>query len=180
MSEEVPAEVSQILRNEFEEYVHGSAKRLFSRAYWRCGQWHLAQDFTQETYLRLWRVWPEKREVIIQNDSYSETVLRNACSDYYRRDWPDTQTREIPDLPGDPGADGGLAAPHDDIRGAVGKLPPQQRELINLHYYVGLSMAETAMRMGIAVKTAWNYHTLAKNRLRKLLSSASSEEKESV
>lgn len=179
VSEKVPAEVSQQMLPDFEEYVRGSAKRLFGRAWWRCGQWHLAHDLTQETYLRLWRVWPDTHEVITQHDSYSETVLKHVCSDYYRRLRPDIKDGEIPNLPGDSGADSRLNAPHENIRGAVSELPPQQRELIYLHYYEGLSLAEIAERMGIAAKTAHNYHTLAKNRLRELLGSASAE-KENV
>jgi RNA polymerase sigma factor (sigma-70 family) len=167
VSETAPAEVSQVLLDLFEEYVNCSARRLYRRANWRLGRWYLAQEIVQEAYLRLWVVWPEKYDAITQHDSYSNRVVDNLCFDYYRRRRAETCVEEIPDRP-DSGEYGGSDASHDKVRRAVAELPNQQRELIYLHYYQHLSMAEVATRMGIAEKTAWNYHTLAKKRLRKL------------
>jgi len=159
---------SQVLTDEFEVFVHGSVKRLFGRAYWRCAQWHLAEDLVQETYFRLWKVWPVRSDVITEKAACSNKVLDRVCIDYYRRTRTEVTTEALPEVSG-VDADEGQEAQRDKIRRAVTELPPQQRELMCLHYFKGMSLAETAAAMGIAEKTAYNYHTLAKNRLRNLI-----------
>lgn len=169
VTESEPDEGSQVLSDEFEVFVRGSLKRLFGRAYWRCGQWHLAQDFVQETYLRLWRVWPVQHDSITQHTAYSNKVLDNAIIDYYRRKKvEEIVTEAVPDVFVDSDIDEGHDALRGKIRRAAAELPPQQRELTYLLYYEGLSLAEAAAAMGIAEKTAYNYHSLAIKSLRKL------------
>ena len=158
-----------MLVEEFEGFVRGSLKGLLGRAYMRCGQWHLAEDFVQETYLRLWRVWFVRRDSITQPAAYSYMILNNVTNDYYRRKRvEETVTESAPEVSVDCDLDEGQDALRDKIRRAVAGLPPQQRELTYLIHYEGLSLAEAAATMGIAGKTAYNYHSLAMSRLRKL------------
>jgi len=169
VTESEPAEGSQVLIDKFEVFARGSLKRLFGRAYWRCGQWHLAQDFVQETYLRLWKVWSVQSDSITQHAAYSNKALDNVIIDYYRRKKvEEIVTETVLDVFVESDIDAGQDAVRGKILRAAAELPPQQRELTYLLYFEGLSLAEAAATMGIAEKTAYNYHSLAIKRLRKL------------
>jgi RNA polymerase sigma factor (sigma-70 family) len=135
----------------------------------RCGQWHLAQDFVQEAFLRLWKAWPSRHDTIVQVRAYSDIVLKNAINDYYRQQHIQVALGVDPE---DYDLDwGGLETPDNgEIHRAIRQLPDQQREVVYLHDFDGLSMAEIAARMKIAEKTARNYHATAKKRLKKSLS----------
>ena len=117
----------------------------------------------------MFAVWPVQRDSITQHTAYSNRVLDNAIIDYYRRKKvEEIVTEAVPDVFVDSDIDEGQDALRGRIRRAAAELPPQQRELTYLLYYEGLSLAEAAATMGIAEKTAYNYHSLAIKRLRKL------------
>lgn len=56
-----------------------------------------------------------------------------------------------------------------DLERAVARLPARQREAVDLHYFAGLSVAETAAAMGCADGTVKSTLSDARARLRTLL-----------
>ena len=166
VTEPAPAEASQVLNEEFEEFVRGSLKRLLGRAVWLCRQRHLAEDLVQETYLRLWKAWLVRADTITDKSAYANMILTNVYRDFYRQKRAEESSEIVPEIPVGLGEEKDVRL--DTLQCAINELPPQQREVIYLHYYEGHSLADTAAAMGIAAKTAHNYHTLAKNRLREL------------
>lgn len=56
-----------------------------------------------------------------------------------------------------------------DLERAVATLPKRQREVVDLHYFAGLSVAETAAVMGCAEGTVKSTLSDARGRLRDLL-----------
>lgn len=56
-----------------------------------------------------------------------------------------------------------------DLERAVARLPARQREAVDLHYFAGLTVAETAAAMGCAEGTVKSTLSDARGRLRTLL-----------
>ncbi len=56
------------------------------------------------------------------------------------------------------------------LEAALEKLPPRQREVLHLTFYEGLSLAEAAAIMAVAVGTASQHYDRGKSRLHELLS----------
>jgi RNA polymerase sigma-70 factor (ECF subfamily) len=59
--------------------------------------------------------------------------------------------------------------PDIDLERAVGRLAPRQRLVVDLHYYVGLDVAETAIVMGCSEGTVKSTLSDARARLRTML-----------
>lgn len=70
---------------------------------------------------------------------------------------------ELPDRPAAAGAD------DHDLDGAIDRLPRRQRLAVQLHYFVGLNVEETAAVMGCASGTVKSTLHDARTRLRSLL-----------
>jgi RNA polymerase sigma-70 factor (ECF subfamily) len=82
-----------------------------------------------------------------------------------RREAPMTLVPEPPDVPASE-ADSDLAM---DVAAAMARLSVRQREAVDLHYYAGLSVAETASVMGVSAGTVKSTLFDARARLRELL-----------
>ena len=65
--------------------------------------------------------------------------------------------------------DRGNGAPHPEVIAAVRRLPPRQRAVTFLVYWMGCSIAETAELVGARPGTVSRYLHLARNRLRSCL-----------
>jgi RNA polymerase sigma-70 factor (ECF subfamily) len=76
-----------------------------------------------------------------------------------------TLVPEPPDVPASE-ADSDLAM---DVAAAMARLSVRQREAVELHYYAGLSVAETASVMGVSAGTVKSTLFDARARLRELL-----------
>jgi len=159
MSEAGPADIIGDEDASFEEFVAGSAARLFTMARLLTGGHRAeAEDLLQGAYERTYRRW---RRVSRQADPerYVRQVLVNASVDRWR--WL-RRHRELPLIAG--GADPGPADPATVdtasavadrdllLRGLAG-LPPRQRAVLVLRYFEDLPEAETALILGCSVGT---------------------------
>ena len=128
---------------------------VYSVAFKVLGDAGLAEDATQQTFVQAWRA----------ADSYDPTralgpwlasIARRAAIDVYRR------TRRHQTQYGLDEADASLVSPPPsaeqiyevwEVRRAMDALPPEDRELIRLQHFLGLSHAEIADRLHIPVGT---------------------------
>jgi RNA polymerase sigma-70 factor (sigma-E family) len=155
---------------DFVAYYNARARRLRTTAYLLCGDWHLAQDLTQQTFAKLYAAWRriDHREPI---DAYAHRVLLRAFLDERRRPW----RREVPD-PAAAAAD--VAAPHspaDDgvvLRAALATLPRRQRGVLVLRYWADLSVEQTAAAMDCSTGTVKSQTSDALANLRRALAGA--------
>jgi RNA polymerase sigma-70 factor (ECF subfamily) len=114
----------------------------------------LARDAVQEAAIRAWRNLPGLREPG-RFDAWLHRLTVNACLDLARKrrsrviEVELTPLHEI--LLADP-ADGVTDADH--VEGMLAILDPAQRAVIVLHYYLDLSLPETAQALGIPLGTA--------------------------
>jgi len=68
--------VKQDVDGEFAEYFAARAGQLRRVAYALCGDWHLAENLVQHTFVQLYRHWRRIRGETL--DAYTRRVLLNA------------------------------------------------------------------------------------------------------
>ncbi len=139
----------------------------------------LAEDVTQEVFLRLWRrPWaynPDRGRFV----SWLMSVSRNRAIDERRRlsrravveEMHDEAIPEFPDVSGfmDPLTEAVLADQRREVRIALDQLPEAQREVLELAYFAGLTQTEIAARTGDALGTVKTRVRLGMQKLRALL-----------
>jgi RNA polymerase sigma-70 factor (sigma-E family) len=157
----------------FRAFAGGQAAALRRCAYLFCGDWHLAEDLTQTTLIKIYRAWPtvQKQDSI---GNYARKVLLNTWLDEKRRPWRRSELRvaALPDHP-DVGADPDAAearswAKHLTHQGLL-ELPPRQRAALVLRYFDDLSVAETAAVLGCSEGTVKSQTARALDTLRSVV-----------
>lgn len=139
----------------------------------------LAEDMTQEVFLRLWRrprLYDPSRGRFV---SWLMSVARNRAIDEQRRrarrlreedaDGETIQTLQSADRLDDPAAVVALGDERAAVRAAVEQLPPAQRRVIELAYFAGLTQAEIAEQTSTPIGTVKTRVRLAMRKLRDAL-----------
>jgi RNA polymerase sigma-70 factor (sigma-E family) len=134
--------------DEFVTWVAARAPALRRTAYLLCGDWHTAEDLTQEACARLYTRWSrlERRDAL---DAYARAVLT--------RLWLDRRRLRSSDEPpvGDPGAGDGpdgedpahldeQVAERLDLVAALDTLSPRHRAVLVLRFWEDLPVAAVA------------------------------------
>jgi RNA polymerase sigma-70 factor (ECF subfamily) len=139
----------------------------------------LAEDVVQEVFLRLWRrpssYDPERGRFI----SWLMSVTRNRALDELRRRSRRQRVEERDDEPGhelptqdardDPQAGLVLAEQRRAVREAMTRLPPEQRRVLELAYFGGLTQVEIADATGDPLGTVKTRIRLGMRKLREAL-----------
>ena len=154
-------------REEFEAFAAATTPQLYRAAYLMVGDHHLAEDLVQDVLARVYVAWPK-----IQSTprGYAYRAMANAAANHRR--WAARHPtaplaeEESHALPGNP-VDGVVA--RTDVLSALRVLPPRQRVIVVLRYYVDLTEAETAQALQISVGTVKSQHSRALARLRTTL-----------
>jgi RNA polymerase sigma-70 factor (ECF subfamily) len=130
----------------------------------------LAADATQEAFISLWRSRDRYQLGRGRVKWWLLRIARNRAIDLHRRD------RDI--VPGNPGVfelragpdatedEVIAAAERREVAGLVDGLPREQRQVIELAYYAGLSHAEITKRLGVPLGTIKGRIRLAHEKLR--------------
>lgn len=154
-------------REEFEAFAAAATPRLYRAAYLMVGDHHLAEDLVQDVLARVYVAWPKIHST---HQGYAYRAMAHAVAN--QRRWtgrhPTTPLRD--DDPGtvsDNPADSVLV--RNEILSALRQLPPRQRVIIVLRYYVDLTEVETAQALQISVGTVKSQHSRALTRLRAVL-----------
>jgi len=109
-----------------------------------------AEDVVQEVFVQVWRQAERFDRERGTPEAWLCTIARSRALDRRRRR---TARREDP---AESGRDGGVP-PHtaDElaVRQALARLPPEQREALELAYYEGLSQTEIAVRLSAPLGT---------------------------
>ena len=150
------------------------AAMAFSLAVRMLGNQSEAEDAVQDSFLTLWR-----SATLYDGDRSSESawlmrIVRHRCIDHLRhrmRSPRSAGSAMLPDLPArtDVCSDalGHLSA--EEVRRALLRLPPEQRETIELAYFGGWTHAEIADRLDLPLGTVKGRIRLALRHLRELL-----------
>jgi RNA polymerase sigma-70 factor (ECF subfamily) len=164
---ELIAHVADGDRVAFEELHRRYARSVLGIALRRIGDRGRAEDATQDTFASIWRSAarfdPQKGEAT----SWLYTVARNAIVDGLRRrrEPPVDEAPEIaaPDPGPDEAAESGWVAWR--VHRALETLPEQERSLVQLAYWSGLSQSEIAEYLGVPLGTV---KTRTRSALRRL------------
>jgi len=143
-------------RAEFEKFVADNADGLTRTAYLIVWDLQEAEDLVQETLLKVARRWPRVRRMA-RPVAYARRILVNLALA-----GADRRSRRRHELSGEPVADRlDRVAPadvdepggHDDLLGALAALPPRQRTVLVLRYFLDLPEAEVAAAMQCSLGT---------------------------
>ncbi|MEV0273812.1 SigE family RNA polymerase sigma factor [Hamadaea sp. NPDC050747] len=129
---------------EFAEYFSARAAQLRRVAYALCGDWHLAEDLVQHTFVQLYRHWRRIQATTL--DAYTRRTLLNA---YLSNRRVSKRERIVADVPDHPGAEPS-AGPETDVLALLAQLPPRQRAVIVLRHLEDLPIAEVAELVGMS------------------------------
>jgi RNA polymerase sigma-70 factor (sigma-E family) len=149
---------------EYREFVDSRAASLHRTAYLLSGDWHLADDLVQETFVQTFRHWRRVQRADNQN-AYVKRILINEFNRHWQRYRglpvrPDSDHPEIavPDVSDE-------AVNRADLLRALLTLPARQRATVVLRYLEGMSERETAAVMRCSEGTVKSQTARALNTL---------------
>ena len=148
----------------YREFAGTRAASLHRTAYLLCGDWHLADDLVQETFVQTFRHWRRVQRADNQN-AYVKRILINEFNRHWQRygglpvradnDRPDLA---IPDISDE-------VVNRADLLRALLTLPARQRATVVLRYLEGMSERETAAVMRCSEGTVKSQTARALNAL---------------
>ena len=153
------------LYDRFGKVAYGLAYKILQDA-------ALAEDAVQEAFLQIWRTAGSYRPERAKASTWLLTFVHRRAVDLVRRE---ERRRAIPadPLPEPPGSgpDEEVVARSraEVVRDALRRLPPEQREAIELAYYGGLTQSELAARLDQPLGTIKSRMFTGLQRLRVLL-----------
>ena len=159
-------------RNSYGELVRRYYPGTIQVVYRLCGDMRLAEDMTQEAFLRAWSNLPSFRpQSSLRNWIYRIAV--NAALDVLRRrkeeTFEDEAVEMIPDRAMGPEAALIEKERVELLQQAMRSLPEAARSVLVLREYGGLSYQEIASVLDVPVGTVMSRLNYARNRLRELL-----------
>lgn len=152
----------------FHEFVAGRQATLVRAGWLLTGDAQLAEDLVQTALLKALPRWPKlHREG--GAEAYVRRVMFTTYVSWRRRRWHgEVPTGELPDVapPRSPQTDW---ENQDAVVAALRTLPPRQRAVVTLRFYLDLSEAETAATLGCAPGTVKSQTSKALATLRRTL-----------
>lgn len=134
----------------FSDFVAARQTRLRRIAYALCGDWHRAEDLLQTALTKLYVAWPRIRHEGGE-EAYVRQIMVRANIDESRRPWRrERPSDQLPDIPADTGTD---VEERSALFEALQALPEQQRKVVVLRHWLGLSVRETAAELRISEGT---------------------------
>lgn len=130
------------------------ADRLYAIAYRILRDFDRSEDAVQQALVIAWRELPRLRD-LDRFEPWLHRILVRTCYAEARRhrDWS-AQIRVLPvDGPTSPDATVSFAD-RDEVDRGFRRLPPEQRAILVLHHYLGLTPTEIAETLGIPAGTA--------------------------
>jgi len=119
--------------------------KIYRYCYFKLYDMQLAQDITQETFLRFYR-----QGLTLDNDKelpYLYTIAKNLCIDHFRKNPVESVEEMAEDATHDP-TEGWI---NDlTLRMTISKLPDDERELIFLRYVNEISIATICKITGLS------------------------------
>ena len=141
-------------RADFDRFVADSTDALLRTAYLIVGDLGEAEDLVQETLFEVARRWPRVRRMQ-HPTAYARRILVNRAVGGAKRRARRRQelAADAPPELGQPELAGGQIGEHDELIGALAALPPRQRAVIVLRYFLDLPEAEVAAALKCSLGT---------------------------
>ena len=152
------------IEEEYREFVGSRAASLHRTAYLLCGDWHLANDLVQETFVQTFRHWRRVQRADNPN-AYVKRILINEFKRHGQRygglsvrTGTDRSEVAVPDVSDE-------VVNRADLLRALLTLPARQRATVVLRYLEGMSERETAAVMRCSEGTVKSQTARALNTL---------------
>jgi RNA polymerase sigma-70 factor (ECF subfamily) len=152
-------------RAAFANVATALSPRLFAVAHRILRDFHQAEDATQQALVLIWRDLPKLSDPD-RIDAWAYRVLVNACYREARR------RRRLPEgihvVESEPAVDDSqsVVADQDMLRRAFERLPPDQRAVLVLQYYLELELGAIAELLGTPLGTVKSRASNARRALR--------------
>jgi len=117
-----------------------------------CGSRPAAEDAVQGALAKAWER-SERGERIEELKAWVTVVARNSLKSWFRRVLAERRAREALGREGDPRQGTGMSDDRVDVARALARLTKIQRETTVLHYYLGMTVAETGRALGVSEGT---------------------------
>lgn len=150
----------------FAEFVAARQTHLRRIAYTLCGDWHRAEDLLQTALVKLYVAWPRLHRDG-REEAYVRQIIVRANIDEHRRPW--RRERPTDTMPDRAAPAGTSLEDRDALIDALQQLPAMQRNAVVLRHWVGLSVQDTALELGISAGTVKSHTSRALDRLSVLL-----------
>jgi RNA polymerase sigma-70 factor (sigma-E family) len=138
-------------RPDFDRFAADSANSLLRTAYLIVWDLHDAEDLLQETLFRVAKRWPKVGRMD-HPAAYARRVLVNlALQGRPKRSRRRAELSEA--LPGDPVAPAVPVEARDELHAALMALPPRQRAVLVLRFFLDLPEAEVAAALQCSLGT---------------------------
>ena len=151
------------------------SRRAFGLAYRMLGDSQSAEDVVQDAFLSVWRAAERIDLARGRLQSYVLTVVHRRAIDVLRSR-KGSPTRELPeDMPladerADVAASVAKTLDGEVVRGALNGLPEEQRQVVEMAYFQGLTHVEIAKGLGLPLGTVKSRLRLALDKMRVSLS----------
>ncbi|GAA1915236.1 SigE family RNA polymerase sigma factor [Nocardioides hwasunensis] len=134
----------------YTEFVASRQAHLRRIAYALTGDWHRAEDLLQTALTKLYVAWPRIRHQGGE-EAYVRQIMVRANIDESRRPWRRERPSDV--LPDRPEVEPTGPEERSELFDALHRLPEQQRKVVVLRHWLGLSVRETADELGISEGT---------------------------
>jgi RNA polymerase sigma factor (sigma-70 family) len=159
----------EAVRAVYREY----GRLVFSVAYRILGDRGLAEEATQQTFLKAWRA-ADSFDIDRELGPWLTSIARRAAIDVARREAVRMADRLDSVSPADPAL---VSRPESAeaiydvwaVRQAVGELPDDEQEIVHMQHFEGLTHGEIAERLQLPVRTVKSRSFRAHKRLAALL-----------
>ncbi|MDE0637329.1 MAG: RNA polymerase sigma factor [Candidatus Poribacteria bacterium] len=152
-------------------------KQVHAHAWRKTGDYHIAEDITQETFLQVYQKL-ETLEDSIQFSRWLHSIVNHLCIAWFRKNRIPTESLEETDISeieteaysqyvAAEHAKTTAEAQRDLVRKLLAKLKESDREVITLHYFEEMTSAEIGSYLGVSENTAKSRIRRARQRLKK-------------
>ena len=154
------------------------SRLVFSLALNAVGDPATAEEITQDVFLRVWQRARQYRADRGQVSTWLTGITRHRAIDYLRRRgsrpeqhsvaWAELAPSDEPVLSG-PAEAASLSFEKARVRNAVAQLPPEQRQVLALAYFQGLTQSQIAQVLDLPLGTVKTRIRLGMKKLRDTL-----------
>ena len=151
------------------------SRRAFGLAYRMLGDSQSAEDAVQDAFLSVWRAADRIDLARGRLQSYVLTIVHRRAIDVLRSR-RSSQAEDLPDdvpIPGERDVVSAIVSKALDgevVRGALGELPVEQQQVVDIAYFQGLTHVEIAEGLGLPLGTVKSRLRLALDKMRVSLS----------